>query len=136
MADHLSRKKRSANMAAIHSKDTSPELAVRKMVHGLGYRYRLHDPKLPGKPDLVFPSRKKVLFVHGCFWHCHTRCKRATIPKTRADFWQKKLASNIERDRRNRRELRALGWETMTVWECGLKNQQKVSERIDGFLAN
>ena len=83
--DHLSREKRSQNMAAIHSEDTSPELAVRKIVHALGYRYRLHDPDLPGKPDLVFKSRRKILFVHGCFWHCHNRCKRATIPKTKSE---------------------------------------------------
>lgn len=98
--DHLSREKRSQNMAAIHSEDTSPEIAVRKMVYALGYRYRLHVPDLPGKPDLVFPSRKKILFVHGCFWHCHNRCKRATIPKTRTVFWRNKLSANAERDRR------------------------------------
>lgn len=123
-------------MAAVRSKDTGPEIAVRKIVHALGYRYRLHDPKLPGKPDLVFASRRKVLFVHGCFWHCHTRCKRATIPETRADFWVKKLASNVERDRRNRRQLRAMGWKVLTVWQCRLKDKRKLTELIDGFLAD
>ena len=135
MADRISHEKRSLNMAAIRSKDTGPELAVRKIVFGLGYRYRLHDPKLPGKPDLVFPSKKKAVFVHGCFWHGHNRCKRATTPKTHAEFWQGKICANMARDRRVRLKLRDMGWKAFTVWQCELKNQRRLTERIDEFLA-
>jgi DNA mismatch endonuclease (patch repair protein) len=136
VTDHLSHRKRSLNMAAIHAKNTIPELAVRKIVYGLGYRYRLHDPKLPGKPDLVFPSRRKALFVHGCFWHKHNGCSRATIPKTRTDFWEAKLGSNAARDRRNRRQLLRLGWRVLTAWQCELKDPRRLAERLDEFLAN
>lgn len=121
-------------MAAVRSVHTKPELAVRRLLHRLGYRYRLHGAKLPGKPDLVFSCRRKVVFVHGCFWHRHPRCRYATSPKTRADFWQKKFASNVARDRRVRRELRAAGWDVMTVWQCELKQPDKLVERIDDFL--
>lgn len=135
MADRISREQRSLNMAAIHSKNTGPELAVRKIVFSLGYRYRLHDPKLPGKPDLVFPSRRKVLFVHGCFWHGHNRCRRATTPKTHTEFWQRKIAANMIHDRQVRRRLRDLGWKPLTIWQCELRNQRRLTERIDEFLA-
>lgn len=134
--DHLNREKRSQNMAAIHSENTSPEIAVRRIVHSLGYRYRLHVPNLPGKPDLVFPSRKKILFVHGCFWHCHNRCKRAAIPKTRTAFWREKLTANADRDRRKRHELRAMGWKVLTVWQCQLRSPKQLTEQIDAFLGN
>jgi DNA mismatch endonuclease (patch repair protein) len=136
VADHLSRRERSANMAAIRSKNTSPELAVRKVVHALGYRYRLHDPKLPGRPDLVFPSRHKALFVHGCFWHRHNGCKRATVPQTRRAFWEAKLSNNVRRDRRDRRTLRELGWKVLTAWQCELRNPAKLRERLDEFLSS
>src|SRR6202051_3411575 len=109
-------------MSAVHSKDTKPEMAVRRVVHALGFRYRLHYASLPGRPDLVFPSRGKVIFVHGCFWHRHARCRYATIPKTRTDYWQDKFSANTERDRRNKRELKRLGWEVLIVWQCELKN--------------
>ena len=123
-------------MAAIRSKDTSPELAIRKMVYALGYRYRLHDPKLPGKPDLVFSSRRKALFVHGCFWHRHNGCGRATIPKTRREFWEAKLSRNVLRDKRNLRLLRKLGWKVLTAWQCELENPTKLRKRLDEFLSN
>lgn len=123
-------------MAAVHSEDTSPEIAVRKIVFSLGYRYRLHDPKLPGKPDLVFPSRRKAIFVHGCFWHRHNGCSRATMPKTRTTFWEKKLCSNVARDKRNRARLRQMGWRVFTAWQCDLRNPSKLTERLDGFLAD
>lgn len=136
MADHVDRKKRSLIMAAVHSRDTGPEMAVRKIVHALGYRYRLHDPKLPGRPDLVFASRHKTIFVHGCFWHRHIGCKYTTTPKTRRAFWESKFSSNVSRDRRTRRELRKMGWEVLTVWQCELRNPEKLKGRLDEFLAN
>ena len=136
MADHVNRAKRSFIMAAVHSRDTMPEIAVRKIVHSLGYRYRLHDGRLPGRPDLVFPSRRKVVFVHGCFWHRHAKCKYASNPKTRVAYWQAKFFANVARDRRTRRELKKLGWAQMTVWQCELKKPEKLTERLDDFLAD
>jgi len=123
-------------MAAVHSKDTKPEMAVRRIVHGLGYRYRLHVANLPGKPDLVFPGRRKVIFVHGCFWHRHRDCRYATLPKTRIDFWESKFAANVARDRKTGRELKELGWSVLTVWQCRLKDYPKLVKRLDDFLAN
>lgn len=136
MTDHVSREKRSLIMAAVHSKGSMPELAVRRMVHALGYRYRLHVASLPGKPDLVFPSRRKIIFVHGCFWHRHPRCRYATSPKTQPAFWRKKFCTNVARDRRTRQQLRKLGWSILTIWQCELKNPQKLEVRIDEFLAD
>ncbi|SRR5579883_3370942 len=136
MSDHLNPERRSLNMAAVKSKNTAPEMQVRKMVHAMGYRYRLHDPRLPGKPDLVFSSLRKVLFVHGCFWHSHNGCKRATIPKTHAAFWKPKLLGNAARDQCNRSQLKTMGWRVLTIWQCELKNTRKLAEKIDAFLAN
>ncbi len=136
VTDHVNPEKRSAIMSAVHSKDTKPEMAVRKIVHAMGYRYRLHYADLPGRPDLVFPSRGKVIFVHGCFWHRHARCKYATTPKTRTEYWQDKFSANMERDCRNKRELKRLGWETLIVWQCELKNPVKLTERLNDFLAS
>ena len=121
-------------MAAIGSRDTKPELAVRELVRTLGYRFRTHSVKLPGKPDLVFTSRRKVVFVHGCFWHRHKGCKRASMPATRTAFWEAKFSSNIMRDRRVRRELKKMGWAALIVWQCELKNPVKVTERLHEFL--
>ncbi|MHB1858070.1 MAG: very short patch repair endonuclease [Acidobacteriaceae bacterium] len=136
VTDHVDRAKRSLIMAAVHSKDTKPEMAVRKIVHALGYRYRLYDISLPGRPDLVFLSRRKVIFVHGCFWHRHPKCKYATRPKSRVDFWELKFSANVARDRRTRRELKKLGWTILTVWQCELKKPEKLTERLNEFLAN
>jgi DNA mismatch endonuclease, patch repair protein len=135
VTDHVNPEKRSEIMAAVRSWDTAPEMAVRRVVHGLGYRYRLHVQTLPGKPDLVFPSRRKVIFVHGCFWHRHARCRYTTSPKTRTEFWQDKFSTNVARDRRVRRELKKLGWSILTIWQCELKKQQQLEVRIDEFLA-
>lgn len=132
--DRVSSEKRSLIMAAVRSKDTLPELAVRRLVHGLGYRYRLHAKNLPGCPDLVFPGRRKVIFVHGCFWHRHPKCRYSTIPKSRTDFWLAKFEKNVARDRRERRELKKLGWSVLVVWQCELKNLQRVAKKIEGFL--
>ena len=134
MTDHVDPSKRSSIMAAVHAKDTAPEMAVRRIVHALGYRYRLHSAQLPGKPDLVFVSRRKIVFVHGCFWHRHSMCKYATIPKTRRDFWMEKFSRNAERDRKVRLELKHLGWKVLTVWQCELKKPEKLTERLIEFL--
>lgn len=111
-------------------------MAVRKIVHALGYRYRLHVPTLPGRPDLVFPARRKIVFVHGCFWHGHNKCRYATSPKTNREFWESKFAANVARDRRVRRELKKMNWATLTVWQCELKKPEKLTERLNDFLTN
>src|ERR1700722_2786655 len=121
-------------MAAVHTKDTGPELALRRLVHRLGYRYRLPAPELPGRPDLVFRPRKKVIFVHGCFWHRHARCRYATTPKSRTLFWQAKFAANIARDQRNLSDLKKAGWRVLTIWQCQLKKPNNVAKRTNEFL--
>lgn len=133
--DSLTPKSRSDNMRAIRSKDTSPELTVRRLVHSLGYRYRLHAAKLPGKPDLVFASRKKVIFLHGCFWHLHAGCREGRIPGSRQSYWKPKLEGNRERDQRNRRALRRLGWSVLVIWECEVKRGERLRGKIEKFLA-
>jgi len=124
---------RSALMSRIRSKDTKPELIVRKTVHALGYRYRLHRSDLPGKPDLVFAGRKKAIFVHGCFWHSHT-CGRGFIPKTNVVFWETKLERNRERDREAVQRLEAMGWSCLVIWECETAELTVLSTRIRQFL--
>lgn len=124
---------RSALMSRIRSKDTKPELAVRRLVFSMGYRYRLHRRDLPGRPDLVFPGRKKVIFVHGCFWHSHT-CGRGFKPKSNVEFWQSKLEANRKRDERSARSLRALGWGQLTIWECEISDKERIERRIRRFL--
>lgn len=134
MVDTLSPRQRSARMALVRGKDTRPELLVRRLVHGLGYRYRLHARDLPGTPDLVFAGRGKVIFVHGCFWHRHARCSLARLPKSRGEFWLPKLEGNAARDKRSARALKRLGWGVMTIWECQLKNAVRLEARIRRFL--
>jgi DNA mismatch endonuclease (patch repair protein) len=134
MADIISPKQRSAIMARIRSKDTRPELLVRKIVFSLGYRYRLHVRQIPGCPDLVFRPRQKVIFVHGCFWHHHAGCPFAHIPKSRVDFWKPKLQRNQERDKENERALAQAGWMVLTVWECQLKNTRALEKILQEFL--
>ena len=121
-------------MAAVGSKDTEPELKLRKMLHALGYRYRLHDARLPGKPDIVFARRRAAVFVNGCFWHRHEGCRYATTPKTDTDFWQSKFEANKARDKRNIVALKRLGWRVAVVWQCQLKSPQKVLSRVVRFL--
>lgn len=120
-------------MGRIRAKDTKPEMVVRRLVHGLGYRFRLHSRKLPGRPDLVFPGRKKVLFVHGCFWHAHEGCRRAFSPKARSEYWRAKLQANRERDARVCEELAHLGWSWLVVWECEIKDPS-LPLRLSRFL--
>lgn len=132
--DTISPQRRSEIMGRVRSKDTGPELVVRRLVHGMGYRYRLHGKGLPGRPDLVFRSRGKVIFVHGCFWHRHEGCALARLPKSREDFWLPKLEANRQRDERNRRDLKRAGWKVLTVWECQLGRVELVRKRIRRFL--
>jgi DNA mismatch endonuclease (patch repair protein) len=132
--DTLTVSQRSERMSRIRSKDTKPEMAVRRAVSSLGYRYRLHRKDLPGKPDLVFPGRRKVLFVHGCFWHAHEGCKVANLPKSRTRFWEAKFSYNRTRDKANKSALRKLGWKVLIVWECEVRNEQKLLGRIRSYL--
>ncbi len=134
MTDVLTRSQRSYCMSRIQGKDTKPEIVVRRLVFAMGFRYRLHVRKLPGCPDLVFPSRKKVILVHGCFWHRHTCKNGQVIPKTRRAFWSKKLRANKDRDARNRRALRTLGWDIFVVWECQTSRQEWLAERLHSYL--
>jgi DNA mismatch endonuclease (patch repair protein) len=127
--------RRSALMARVRSKDSKPELVVRKLAHCLGYRFRLHRRDLPGTPDLVFPRFRKVVFVHGCFWHRHRGCARTTNPKTRSAFWSEKFEQNIKRDAIKHKQLKALGWDVLVVWECETFDDRKVSKRLDAFLS-
>ena len=134
--DTLSPAQRSERMSRVRSRDTKPELLVRKLVHGLGYRYRLHRKDLPGKPDLVFGPRRKVILVHGCFWHGHDdpNCKLARAPKSRVEFWGPKLARNRERDREVERRLNESGWEALILWECELRDRAGLEQRMRAFL--
>lgn len=131
--DVISREKRSEIMRAIKGKNTKPEIAVRKLLHSLGYRFRLHGKALPGSPDLVFASRKKAIFVHGCFWHGHA-CKRNRRPNSNQAYWMEKAANNKRRDARVKRALTKMGWKHHTVWECGLKKPALLAKRLQRFL--
>ena len=119
--DRLTQEQRHRNMAAIHGKDTKPEILVRKFLFSRGFRYRLNHPRLPGHPDLVLRKYRTVIFVNGCFWHGHENCKYFRLPKTNIDFWQKKIERNKERDKKEQCQLAAMGWHCITVWECQLK---------------
>jgi DNA mismatch endonuclease (patch repair protein) len=132
--DTLTREQRSERMARVRGRDTKPELAVRNRLHALGYRYRLHDRKLPGSPDLVFAGRRKALFVHGCFWHMHEGCTLARMPKSRLEFWRPKLEGNRARDAVKLEQLRALGWDVMVVWDCELRDLDALVVRLEAFL--
>jgi DNA mismatch endonuclease (patch repair protein) len=134
LTDTLTPRERSRRMAAVRSIDTKPEFAVRRLVHGMGYRYRLHRRDLPGTPDLVFPARRAVVFVHGCFWHRHEGCALARIPKSRVRFWTQKLEGNRQRDARALKALRAAGWRALVVWECELKKPSTLARRLRRFL--
>src|ERR1043166_8713589 len=126
MADTINAQRRSENMRRIKSKGMRPELTVRRLVHSLGYRFRLHVLTLPGKPDLVFPRLKKIIDVRGCFWHQHGKCIDSHIPKTRVEYWRPKLLQNRRRDKKNAKELKALGWKVMVVWEGEVHNAQNL----------
>lgn len=132
--DSVTQTRRSEIMARVRSRDTKPEMMVRRLVHAMGYRYRLHAKDLPGKPDLVFRSREKVIFIHGCFWHQHEDCALARLPKSRQNFWVPKLDANRQRDVRNECALQHAGWDVLTIWECELGDVAKLRTRIRGFL--
>ena len=134
MADSLTKSRRSWNMSRIKGKDTAPEKIVRSILHRLGYRFRLHKTKLPGRPDVVLPKYRTIVFVHGCFWHRHKNCKDATMPKTRREWWRAKLEGNAERDRRNQSALRRAGWRVLTVWECETEKPKKLTRRLNLLL--
>lgn len=121
-------------MSSVAQKNTRPELLVRRLLHRKGYRFRLHQKDLPGVPDIVFPGRRKIIFVHGCFWHRHPGCPRASLPKTRVAYWRKKFAANVVRDRRTSRKLKELGWKIGVVWECELKDTKNLEDKLDHFL--
>lgn len=132
--DTVTSQRRSEIMSRVRGQGTRPEMAVRRLVHGLGYRYRLHAKRLPGRPDLVFARHRKVIFVHGCFWHRHPGCRLSRTPKSRVEFWRAKLDGNRERDLLKQRELRTLGWESLVVWECELNDSESIAERVTRFL--
>jgi DNA mismatch endonuclease (patch repair protein) len=134
VTDKLTPERRSENMRKIPAKNTSTEMVVRRLVHGIGFRYRLHVAALPGKPDLVFPSLKKIIEVRGCFWHAHGKCIDSHVPKSRYDYWGPKLQRNQDRDAANLRSLKSLGFRVLVVWECGVKNEKRLTARLKRFL--
>ena len=132
---HKVSEQRSRNMSAIKSKNTKPEIAVRKVLHSMGYRFRLHGKDLPGSPDIVLPKYRTVIFVHGCFWHRHENCKYATTPKTREEFWESKFKENVIRDKSLQKKLSAIGWKIIIVWECEIKDKNLlIKDRLKGLL--
>lgn len=132
--DRVSKEKRSAIMSSVGTKDTLPERIVRSLLHRKGYRFRKNYPGLPGRPDIVFTKKRKVIFIHGCFWHGHN-CKKGRPPKSRKSYWTPKLLANKQRDRRSTRALKREGWEVLTVWGCEIKNISSVVRKIEKFLA-
>lgn len=134
MTDIVNSKRRSAMMACIGGRDTAPELAVRRIAYRMGLRFRLHRKDLPGRPDLVFPKHRLVVFVHGCFWHRHQECKYAYTPKSRIEFWARKFASNIARDGRQEAALKALGWRVLVIWECETKDEVAVERKLAAVI--
>lgn len=134
MTDVFSKQKRSEVMSHIRSEDTSPELIVRRLAYRMGFRYRLHVARLPGRPDLVFCRLKKVIEVRGCFWHQHKGCKDSHIPRSGTEYWRPKLAGNVSRDKKNENLLRSLGWQILILWECEIRDARSTTERLTDFL--
>lgn len=132
--DIFSRKKRSQIMSRVSGKNTKPEIAVRSLLHNLGFRFRLHRKDLPGKPDITLPKYKKVIFVHGCFWHGHADCSRSKRPSTNEEFWREKLDKNIERDKTTVNALKELGWDVLTLWTCEVNETNKLKTKLLSFL--
>jgi len=128
--DKISTERRSWNMSRIRAKNSKPEVAVRHLLHRMGYRFRLHVSSLPGQPDIVLPKYRSVVFVNGCFWHRHPGCKYAYVPKSRLDFWTRKFEGNTSNDRKVIEELKALGWKVVTIWECEVKDKEELAERL------
>jgi len=136
MADVFTQKKRSEIMSRIGGKDTAPEIRVRRLLHALGFRFRLHRSDLPGKPDIVLPRHSKIILVHGCFWHRHTGCPRSTLPTTNTKFWHAKIEKNVIRDKRVCAELQDLGWSVLVLWQCELASIEILSNRMLTFLGD
>lgn len=134
MTDRISEEHRSWNMSRIRARDTKPELRVRSLLHGMGYRFRLHVKNLAGKPDIVLPKYRTVIFVHGCFWHRHPECKYAYTPKSNVDFWEQKFTENIARDQKNIISLKAAGWNVIVVWECETVDLELLGERLSDSI--
>lgn len=132
--DKITKRQRSWNMSRIRSKDTLPERIARKFLSGLNYKYRLHDEKLPGKPDIVVKREHKAIFINGCFWHQHKDCKRRAVPKTNRSYWQNKLRRNVEKQKADIKRLKKLGWKVKIIWECEAKNQNKLTKKFKNFL--
>ena len=127
---HKVSEQRSRNMSAIKSKNTKPEIAVRKLLHSMGYRFRLHRKDLPGSPDIVLPKYKTVIFVHGCFWHRHENCKYASTPKIRKEFWENKFRANVKRDLEIQEKIKNIGWQSVVIWECELKSKKQIKQKL------
>lgn len=134
MVEKIDQETRSGIMRQVRDNNTKPEKAVRSLLHALGFRFWLHNSALPGKPDICLPKLKTAIFVHGCFWHRHKGCKRATTPVSNTPYWSKKFERNVARDAENARQLKKEGWKVVTVWECELKNSQKLSRRLAALL--
>ncbi|QDF95364.1 very short patch repair endonuclease [Azoarcus sp. DD4] len=134
MIDTRTKEERSEIMSMVHSKDTKPELLIRRLIYGMGFRYRLHCKELPGKPDIVMIGRKKIIDVRGCFWHGHEGCKYGRLPKSREDFWKAKIDRNRERDSKNQRMLNEAGWQVFVVWQCELKDIETLKTRLHEFI--
>lgn len=136
MVDTLTPEERSERMSRVRARDTKPEMKLRRLIHGMGFRYLLHRRDLPGKPDLVFPGRRSIIFMHGCFWHRHEGCGLARLPKSKRAFWSAKLEANKERDQKNISTLEAAGWRVLVIWECQLRDEGGVREVVKEFLTN
>jgi DNA mismatch endonuclease (patch repair protein) len=135
VTDIFSKSKRSQVMSRIRGRDTKPEIAVRSILHGLGYRFRIHAKSLPGKPDVVLTKHRVVIMVHGCFWHRHQRCRYAYTPKSRVEFWRKKFLGNALRDQKVEKQLRMLGWRVIKIWECEVRSPKKLTVRVNRLLS-
>jgi DNA mismatch endonuclease (patch repair protein) len=134
--DIYTKEKRREIMGSVKSKDTTPEKKIRSLLHALGYRFRLHRKDLPGRPDIVLPKYYTVIFVHGCFWHRHPGCKRASLPTSNVDYWEKKFERNVERDKENKDKLLKKGWKVLTIWECELKDTGNLIRIIEDCIQN
>ena len=134
--DRVSEEKRSWIMSRVKARDTGPERLVRSLLHGLGYRFRVHRKDLPGKPDIVLPRYKKIIFVHGCFWHQHTGCTKSRRPASNRDFWDHKFETTIQRDQRNLVQLKDLGWGTLVIWQCETRDRESLKTRLYNYLSS
>jgi DNA mismatch endonuclease (patch repair protein) len=134
MADRLSSEERSRNMSRVKGRDTKPERLVRSLIHGMGYRFRLHRKDLPGRPDIVLPRFRKVVFVHGCFWHSHAGCPRAGRPTSNIEFWNAKIDRNIERDIAAQEALKQLGWDVAVIWQCEMRDEPALAKSLAAFM--